>query len=324
MRIKHWVLLASFVLLVLLGMFAVYTYHNFKIDAEFTPVPLSFNAADSTSSYAWNGSIVKIQGGFVKGRMGSGKNEELVLRSLSPTPKITIEGHDDQDKSFVLRLENINPVNIQVTNLGQPFKIIDSHTISFTVPVKGTEGKTMEVVPRDDKDYLEFVILGDNRDGYQTFANIIEQVNSLNPIFAVDNGDLVFGGEPNRYRLFYATVAKLQVPLYTTLGNHDIRENGRPIYTQLFGPPYYSFDYRDAHFVFLDSSRGWAEKRAIPEEQYQWLENDLKNAQGKRIFVISHIPPTDPRSGKAPNTLPEIPGVQETTFFDKLMNDYSK
>lgn len=58
---------------------------------------------------------------------------------------------------------------------------------------------------------------------------------------------------------FHQTVSKLKVQLYTTLGNHDIRENGRPTYTKLFGPPYYSFDYKNVHLVFLDSSRGWAE-----------------------------------------------------------------
>ncbi|WP_243450205.1 metallophosphoesterase [Desulfosporosinus sp. Sb-LF] len=63
-------------------------------------------------------------------------------------------------------------------------------------------------------------------------------INAIKPAFVVDNGDLVYGGEPNKYRLFYETVSKFQVPLYTTLGNHDIRENGLPIYTELFGPAY--------------------------------------------------------------------------------------
>lgn len=121
--------------------------------------------------------------------------------------------------------------------------------------------KSFEFLPKDAKEYFEFINLGDNRTGCQTFSNIIGQINSINPIFVADNGDLVFGGEPNKYRLFYETVSKVQVPLYTTLGNHNIRENGRGTYTKLFGPAYYSFDYRNNHFVFLDSSRGWAEKR---------------------------------------------------------------
>ena len=167
------------------------------------------------------------------------------------------------------------------------------------------------------------MILGDNRNGYQTFTQIIDQINTIEPAFTIDNGDLVYGGEPNKYRLFYETVSKLQVPLYTTLGNHDIRENGRETYTKLFGPAYYSFDYQNIHFAFLDSSRGWTEKRAIPEEQYQWLEKDLAKAQGKRIFVVTHIPPTDPRAKTEPNPYPQMSEAEKTTAIKQEMSKLS-
>jgi hypothetical protein len=57
----------------------------------------------------------------------------------------------------------------------------------------------------------------------------------------------------------------------------------------LYGPAYYSFDFGGSHFVFLDSSPGWAQKRAISDEQYSWLERDLKRSQGKYIFVIKSM-----------------------------------
>ena len=97
---------------------------------------------------------------------------------------------------------------------------------------------------------------------------------------------------------------KMSSTLCTTLGNHDIRGDGRATYTKLFGPPYYSFDFADAHFIFLDSSPGWTEKQAISDEQYVWLENDLSKSMGKQIFVISHIPPYDPRSNLTKNEIP--------------------
>jgi 3',5'-cyclic AMP phosphodiesterase CpdA len=225
----------------------------------------------------------------------------------------------------LLRLENINPIKAVINNKDNvQTKIADPHTVLLTANLKSNEDKTIEITSQDNGSYFEIVILGDNRNGYDTFSRIIQQINSLSPVFVIDNGDLVFGGEPHKYRLFYETVSKLQVPLFTTLGNHDIRENGRPTYTKLFGPPYYSFDYRGIHFVFLDSSRGWAEKRAISEEQYQWLENDLKNAKSKRIFVISHIPPTDPRTYKDPNKLPDIPGIEKENAFERMMDNYSQ
>ena len=228
MPIKAKRLLVFVLMLSMVGAFVIYAYNNFKINEKFYPLPLSFNPVDSSSAYDWNGSLVKIQGGFVKGKIINGNNEELLLRSLSPQPRITIRGSANGNKTYVLRLENINPVQTLARD-NTEIKIVDPHTIALSVPLNADEEKTIELAPQDEKDYLEFVILGDNRDGYQTFSQIIEQINAIGPVFTIDNGDLVFGGEPNKYRLFNETVSKLQVPLYTTIGNHDVRENGRPI-----------------------------------------------------------------------------------------------
>ncbi|WP_242877666.1 metallophosphoesterase [Desulfosporosinus sp. BG] len=304
--------------LVVTSAFILHSYKNFKVQQGFVSLPLSFDPYTSVSTYDWNGNKVSIQGGFVKGKMVDNSNKEsLLLRSLSPTPIVSFKSKID--KSYSIRLENVNPAMIKTNDQIGNLKTIDQHTISFTVELQANQPKTFKF-ELNAAENPEVIMLGDNRNGYGTFSNIIDQVNAIKPAFVVDNGDLVYGGEPNRYRLFYETVSKLQVPLYTTLGNHDIRENGLPIYTELFGPAYYSFDYLKNHFIFLDSSRGWAEKTAIPPEQYLWLEADLKKAQGKRIFVVSHIPPTDPRANVTPNTYPESP---KTGVLQKLMNKLS-
>lgn len=304
--------------------FTYYGYGRFNVQEKFTAIPLSFDPYSSTSTYDWDGAAVSIKGGFIKGKVIDADNtENLVLRSLSPVFSINVTGRNDMDGTYRIRLENVNPVNIKVRGLKDDKReVVDPHTLMISLNLKRGEERTVEVSPDKDEKTAEFVILGDNRNGYQTFETIIDQVNAINPVFVVDNGDLVFGGEPNKYRLFYETVSKLRVPMYTTLGNHDIRENGRIIYTKLFGPPYYSFDYGDNHFVFLDSSRGWAEKRAIPEEQYKWLESDLEKVSGKRIFVISHVPPVDPREGIQKNTFPDEPGIEKTSAFEKMMDAY--
>lgn len=321
---RSFILLIVFV--VIAGILLYAGYRQFNVSENFTEVSGSFDPRDFTSTYNWDGALVKIQGGFIKGKIVDEKGiVNLILRSLSPMPSLTIKGSPNSEKPYYVRIENVNPVNIKVKSLKiDERKVIDPHTLLIVLNLKRNEERTIELSPDLKAEYPEFVILGDNRNGYQTFSQIIDQINAINPIFVIDNGDLVFGGEPNKYRLFYETVSKLRVPLYTTLGNHDIRENGRPIYTKLFGPPYYSFDYGNTHFIFLDSSRGWAEKRAISLVQYAWLENDLKSAFGKKIFVISHIPPTDPRGNFQKNTFPNEPGIEKTSFFERLMNNYNQ
>lgn len=276
------ILLIIGIVAVVLG-FIGNAYNNYRVQENYTEIPLNFNPTDSVSSYNWNGTNVIIKGGFVKGKITQNKTEALILRSLSPTPQITIHGSTKASGSYLIRLENINPNDTNLSNIDtKSLEIVEPHTLQMKINLNSNEEKVIQVSTKETRNIsqegFEFVMMGDNRDGYQTFSNIIDQVNAVNPVFTVDDGDLVYGGEPNKYRLFYETVSKFKVPLYTTLGNHDIRENGRPTYTMLFGPPYYSFNYKNAHFVFTDSSRGRAEKTAIPEEQYVWLENDLKSA----------------------------------------------
>ena len=312
------------IILIIVGFFA-YTYKHFKVSENFSDLPLNFNPSGSVSSYKWDDATVTIKGGFVKGKIMESKNEILVLRSISPTPVITIKGNINVNKTYYLRLENINPLDTNFSNIQQNgVTISDSHTVLLKIDLKPDEEKKIAVMPKDNTEGFEFVMLGDNRDGYDTFSQILDQINAINPAFTVDDGDLVFGGEPHKYRLFYQMVSKLKGPLYTTLGNHDIRENGRPTYTKLFGPPYYSFDYKNAHLVFLDSSRGFTEKVAIPSEQYRWLEKDLMAAQGKQIFVFSHIPPSDPRKYAATNTIPNIPDEEKLGLIEGIMNNYSQ
>jgi hypothetical protein len=181
--------------------FILHSYQNFKMQQGFTSVPLSFDPYTSTSSYEWNGGTVSIQGGFVKGKIAeSGNQESLLLRSLSTTPTITIKSQSDN--SYRLRLENISPSKIETGDGIENLQVIDAHTIFFTVDVKANQSKTIHFSLKS-VDNPEVVILGDNRNGYGTFSTIIDQVNGINPAFVIDNGDLVYGGEPNKYRLFY-------------------------------------------------------------------------------------------------------------------------
>lgn len=229
-------------------------------------------------------------------------------------------------------IENVNP-DFYAKSIGrvsnQPMlkKLVNTLQLSLSVSAKRTM-KIEPILPSnvDEIGKYKYIILGDNRDGYDTFEQIIEQVNGVNPVFVIGNGDFVFSGKPNQYRLFDQIVSKISTTFCTTLGNHDIRGSGRSIYTMLYGPAYYSFDFADSHFAFVDSSPGWSEKQAISDEQYTWLEKDLKGAQGKRIYVITHIPPHDPRSGVTPNEIQNYVNEVKSgeNWAEQKLNNYNE
>ncbi|WKY45090.1 metallophosphoesterase [Eubacteriaceae bacterium ES2] len=277
-------------------------YHDYNINNGFKSLSLNYNPDDSTSSYNWNGTQVVVTNGFIKGIQKIKDGEVLVIRALSPLPAVTIKA--DANISLRLDIENINP-EFYAANIDSTLNPARTtvNTLEFELAV--TAGETVQIIPTqpDITDDDNYVILGDSRDGYETFAQMITQIDALNPVFVIDNGDLVYSGKPNQYRIFDQMVSQISTTLCTTLGNHDIRGDGRETYTMLYGPAYYSFDYGDNHFIFLDSSRGYAEMQAIPDDQYAWLERDLQKAQGKNIYVISHVPSTDPREGLKPNEI---------------------
>lgn len=305
--------------------------NTYDINKDFTSLPLKFNPDDSSSVYKLNNTEVTIYGGFIKGiQKDSEKGENLVVRALSPLPSITVRS--SEASSITLVLENIN-TDFYVESIASrifknPIEKVSANSLLFKFTMAAGEAiKVQPAQPSDESSgKYKYVILGDNRDGYDTFEQIIQQVNGIKPVFVIDNGDLVFSGKPNQYRLFDQLVSQVSTTLCTTLGNHDIRDNGRTTYTRLYGPSYYSFDFGDSHFTFLDSSPGWSEKRAISEEQYAWLEKDLAKASGKHIYVISHIPPKDPRSGVTKNEIPDYVNKMKSgdSWVEQKLSNYNE
>jgi hypothetical protein len=284
------------------GPFPVYSYHVYNINAGFTSLPLNYNPDDSSSTYTWNGVDVTVHGGYVKGIQKGKDGSRLVIRALSPLPAVALKATNASVPNVLISIENINPV-FYSSSIDKNLKPARTavNTLEFSIDLSAGETKRIDPIQPSNTADDNYVILGDSRDGYETFGKIIEQVNAMNPVFVIDNGDLVYSGKPNQYRIFNQMTSEISTTLCTTLGNHDIRGDGRETYKKLYGPEYYSFDFGGNHFIFLDSSRGYAEKQAIPDVQYAWLERDLQKAQGKRIYVISHVPPADPRSGVKPN-----------------------
>ena len=302
--------------------------NSYNISKDFISVPLNFNPDDSSSSYQMQNAQITVYGGFIKGiQKGKGGTESLIIRALSPLPSVTVLGNNTAKISLLI--ENVNPdfyaKSIAGSNLPSTKQTVNTLQLNIAVNTGETVNiKPIEPATADSQGKSKYIILGDNRDGYNTFGQIIDQVNGQNPVFVIDNGDLVFSGKPNQYRLFDKMVTKISATVCTTLGNHDIRSNGRNIYTKLYGPAYYSFDFADSHFVFLDSSPGWVEKTAISDEQYIWLEKDLAKAQGKRIFVITHIPPEDPRSDTNQSEIPNYNSQSGSNKLEEKLNNISE
>jgi 3',5'-cyclic AMP phosphodiesterase CpdA len=143
------------------------------------------------------------------------------------------------------------------------------------------------------------------------------EIAALRPSFVLATGDLVLDANrapdqtpERRVELYRSATASMGVPVYSTIGNHDLRggvpegaseresDYGFGLFETTFGPTYYSFDRGAFHFVALDTHRpvpgeddprGWTWNR-MRDEVKHWLRRDLE-AHGDRVnVVLNHEP----------------------------------
>ena len=136
---------------------------------------------------------------------------------------------------------------------------------------------------------FSFAVMGDNKSSNRTFNLVKHSIQGQKDLlFTIDMGDLVFDGEPVKYRLFQNQVLGMKAPFITAVGNHDIEADGMKNYETMFGPRYYSFTAGDNYFIVLDDS----DCKSVDPAQMKWFEKELQKSQSYgRRFVFLHVPP---------------------------------
>lgn len=137
-----------------------------------------------------------------------------------------------------------------------------------------------------------FAVLGDSKNSY-IFNYIIDMLNNDDKIlFAIIGGDLVVYPTKETYQSFLNQLGKIRVPTLVIPGNHDVSFQNCYFYHTIFGRFYYSFIIGNSKFILLDNSNEYN----ISDEQFNWLEKELKNSQHlKYRFIFMHVPLWDPR-----------------------------
>jgi predicted MPP superfamily phosphohydrolase len=149
--------------------------------------------------------------------------------------------------------------------------------------------------------------------GWKAARKTIEEINLLNPDFVIISGDLTFGQLfPFEYTFEYQTCYEIlqdfKVPTYLCPGNHDgyiqTFQDGFTLWEKYFGPLYYSFDYKNTHFLSINSY-DWPPKArigfsylvfnwggSIQEDQLNWIEKNLCSHAtiDQTIMMMHHNP----------------------------------
>jgi predicted phosphodiesterase len=132
-------------------------------------------------------------------------------------------------------------------------------------------------------------LMSDVQEAIDEVGDIFHKMNAEADLdFILGAGDLTRRGTSAQLRRFQRELEALNVPYYTTLGNHEVGTSP-PAYHALFGRGSYSFEHRDVRFTLLDSASA-----TIDPTVYEWLEGWGAEAAERLHVVAMHIPPIDP------------------------------
>ncbi len=165
------------------------------------------------------------------------------------------------------------------------------------------EKRIKTVKDQIDPQNFSFAIVADNRNDKGAFPKILKKIQKDPEIaFVIHLGDAVMTPRKVFYLDLLKTLkAHLQKPLFIIPGNHDVRASTDcSLFEMVFGPRHYRFKLGKILMVMVDSNG----LRSKPEDEIGWLKNVLvrKEARGKAL-VFMHVPPLDPRGGKAHHCL---------------------
>lgn len=119
-------------------------------------------------------------------------------------------------------------------------------------------------------------------------------------IFGIDCGDIV-GDTPALFPDYIQTVKAFDIPIFRTIGNHDMDYYGRThetsyhTFENYFGPSCYSFNKGKAHYIVVNNNfyigREYFYMGYLDGKTFSWIEQDLSYIpKGSLVFLIMHIP----------------------------------
>lgn len=140
----------------------------------------------------------------------------------------------------------------------------------------------------DDPTPYRIALMSDIQDAIDDVDDMFTAIEAEPDIrFLLGAGDLAQNGSRAELARVQRALEDFDLPYYTTLGNHDIADEGA--WQELFGRGNFSFVFRGVRFTMLDSAAA-----SIEPTVYGWLDHWLDQGRGMTHVVGMHIPVLDP------------------------------
>lgn len=160
----------------------------------------------------------------------------------------------------------------------------------FAVDLAAGEALTARLAP-PDADVVEpfrVVVMGDIQTGMDDVHEVFERIDRVPGVrFVLSTGDVVEDAEPEEYQAFLAQVARLDVPFFSTIGNHELTQDPEQ-WHRLFGRYNVHFAFKGVSVTLLDSGNA-----SLDPILYDRLDGWMEGAEAVHVFG-THYPPFDP------------------------------
>ncbi len=186
-----------------------------------------------------------------------------------------------------LQVEDENGAPVTITTLSAEV----ATEKRFSLAVRRNARYSLRLAPRDveSREPFEFIALADVQEALDRVEDVFAKINERSEArFAMFSGDLTQRGKRSQLEEFQRKMRSLSLPLFTTLGNHELGDSDLPYY-EYFGRGSQSFRFHGVRFTFLDSASA-----TIDAEVYDWLEGWLELSRSENHLVFMHVPPLDP------------------------------
>ena len=254
-------------------------------------------------------STVKVTGGFIDRYSGN----SISVRAKGLEISLNIDNSSsDEDKKFDFIVNNVNAEITEVVGWAGDDLLREGNSLKFKVNVEARKVTVLKLAPKLADDNFKFIVFGESRGGHHVFKRVMGDINYRKPLFAISCGDMLEDSSRKEYDRFLKDIGGINVPFLTVAGSSELQEGGMLEYEDALGASYYSFDFKNSHFIILSNGEG-----RISEEQFLWLENDLMLNKAINTFVFMHLPAFDPRPARKQPMLFGGQHLRLTKIFEK-------
>jgi hypothetical protein len=219
--------------------------------------------------------------------------ERLRLWAGAPRLSLTLEWETPPPAEVAIEIQNCMPL-AELTSADAPLiaseRAPGNRCVFRLGPVPGPSAR-VEIAPpgTDQPSPFRFAVMSDVQEAIDRVQDIYEVIDAQPDLdFLLGAGDLTEQGTREELERFELELGELDIPYYTTLGNHELGQSPS-LYQDFFGRGSQSFVYRGVRFTLLDSASA-----SIDPIVFGWLDEWLEQGKDSGHVVAMHIPPLDP------------------------------